>query len=80
MAATSRFNWQPVSGPAVVVTIDSDGSVRNHDDVILGRVFRARHGGWGWERAGVIETRTGCTTQEIAVSKLLFQLRREGKV
>lgn len=76
---TARFTWQPIDGRVVTVTIDPDGSVRNYD-VIIGCVFKAPHGGYAWSRSGIIETRTGCATRDIAVSSLLRALRTEGKV
>lgn len=82
---TARFTWQPIDGRAVTVTVDPDGSVRNYDDAmntgpIIGCVFKAPRGGWAWSRSGVIETRTGCATRDVAVSSLLRALRTEGKV
>ena len=77
---TARFTWQPIDGRAVTVTVDPDGSVRNYDDAIIGCVFKAPRGGWAWSRSGVIETRTGCATRDVAVSSLLRALRMEGKV
>lgn len=77
--AAVRFTWQPGIGAAVAVTIDDVGQVQ-HQGRVLGSVFRAPRGGWAWSRSGVVETRTGNSTRDCAVSALLLQLRREGKV
>lgn len=81
-----RYKWQPVIGKSVIVYIEKSGPEEKYkvftdlENCHVGNVFLDKYS-WRWQRYGINEVRGArLSTKEIAVSELLFNLRKEDKI